>query len=547
MAEDKVQQSRVIRIGDMLVSAGAITGEQLRIALDAQRRTGGARLGQVLVALGYLTENDLAQTVARVARLEFNAGPLAADPDVSHLVTLDQARRWRTLPVRREDGAVVVACADPFDMLALEDVRLAVGETVLPVVVTERDLEQAIAQAFGTVTPTTEVVRLAEGTIVQLLDDLIARAVREQASDMHVEPMADGVRVRLRVDGVLIEISRLDGSMQAGLLSRVKVLAGLDIADHRAAQDGRAELEVQGHRVDVRISILPTIHGEKAVLRLLDRSQHLQSIEELGMDAHALERYRRMIHRPHGLVLATGPTGSGKTTTLMAALTALNRPERNIITLEDPVEYRIAGVNQVQVGVKLGFADGLRAIVRQDPDIVMVGEIRDAETAELAVRAALTGHLVLTSVHTNSAAATAGRLVDMGVEPFLVASSLSGIVAQRLLRRLCSRCRQARRPTEEETTLFLGLSANDTVYEPGSCAHCRHTGYRGRTGVFEVLPATPAVRELIARRARADELAGVARTQGMQSLLENGVAKVRAGATSLDEVRRAVYTEETET
>lgn len=547
MAEEPARSPRVLRIGDVLVSAGVITEQQLITALNVQRRSGGARLGQVLVALGYLTEVDLAETVARIARLEFRGGPLEVDVNVARLVTPEQARRWQALPIAREEGAVVVACSDPFDVLALEDIRLAVGGTVRPVVVTERDLDRAIQDALGGAPTATERPRVGEGVLVQLLDDLVARAVRDQASDLHLEPTADGVRVRLRVDGVLVEATRLDASVHAGLISRVKVLAELDIAEHRAPQDGRAELDVLGRHIDARISVLPTIHGEKAVLRLLDRSQRLQSVEELGMDADALARFRRMIRRPHGMVLATGPTGSGKTTTLMASLVALNRPDSNIVTLEDPVEYRVPGVNQVQIGVKLGFADGLRAILRQDPDIVMVGEIRDAETAELAVRAALTGHLVLSSVHTNSAAATPGRLMDMGVEPFLVASSLAGVVAQRLLRRLCPRCKQPRRPTDEELALFSALAPDETVYAAVGCAHCRRTGYLGRTGVFEVLSVTAAVRDLIARRARADELAELARAEGMQSLLENGMAKVRAGFTSLDEVRRAVYTEETQT
>ncbi|MCL6596497.1 MAG: GspE/PulE family protein [Firmicutes bacterium] len=516
-------------------------------ALAVQRRMPGRRLGEVLVELGFVAENDLAQVLARQAGTEYQYGSFPVDPAAARRIAREQAEAWRALPIADEGGVLVVAVVDPFDVWALDNVRLATGREVRPVVVTARDFGRAIDRAYGAVGASPAAAARVEDTgVVRLLDDLLARAVAERASDVHVEPQGEeGVRIRLRVDGVLVEATRLPASLHAPLLTRIKILGGMDIAEHRLPQDGRAERAVQGRTVDIRVSVLPTIHGEKAALRLLDKSERLLGLDEIGLEGEGLARYRRMIGRPHGLVLVSGPTGSGKTTTVMAAVAALNRVERNVVTIEDPVEYQLPGLNQVQVNARagLGFAEGLRAILRQDPDVVVVGEIRDPETAEIAVRAALTGHLVLSSIHTNSAASTPGRLLDMGVPPYLVASALIGVVAQRLARRLCPRCRRPLPPDAPARSLAAPVGEHDALYEAVGCAYCSRTGYRGRLGLFEVLAVTPAVQQAIMARARAEELERLAVEEGMQTLAENGLARARQGLTSLDEVRRVAYAE----
>lgn len=563
-----------LRIGDALIASGMITEEQLQAALDIQRRSNGKRLGEVLVSLGYLSDADLAQVTAQQANLEFRYGNFPVDARISRMLSAEQIQRWRALPFGEENGRIVVAFVDSFDLMAMDDVGLALGHEIKPVIVTARDMDRAIDRARHPVDSTSRsgepqgardeglassppsgretaevqtarLVAISEGQVVKLLDDLLARAIRERASDLHIEPQEDRLRVRMRVDGVLQEVQSVEIGMHAPIVSRIKVLANLDIAEHRQPQDGRTEVRVGKHVVDIRISILPTIHGEKAVLRLLDKSHQVQSLQDVGLPEASRQRFLAMIERPYGLVLVAGPTGSGKTTSLMAALSLLNKPDRNIVTVEDPVEYQIPGINQVQVNQRsgVGFANGLRSILRQDPDVVMVGEIRDQETAEIAVRAALTGHLVLSSIHTNSASTTPSRLLDMGVEPYLVGSALVGVMAQRLVRRLCPRCRVEVPLSPADRLLFPMLSPHESVFAPKGCPNCNQTGYTGRIGIFEVLMASEEIRELVSSRARSDTIARTAIDQGMQTLMECGVESVRAGLTSVDEVRRVTQSE----
>lgn len=534
-------EQRPRRLGDVLLAAGLVSAAEIEEALAVQRRT-GQRLGEVLVQLGRLTDVDIAETLGQQLGLPFLYGTLPVDEEVARLVPEATCRRLLAIPLRREGLSVKVAMADPLDMLAMNELSLATRAEVLPVVATPADIRRAINQVFRQRTET----GLAEGDrAIRLVQELIERGVRERASDIHIEPQENELRVRMRVDGMLFEVERLSKAVEAALLTRVKVISNLDIAEHRLPQDGRVEVTVDDRPIDLRVAVMPTIHGEKAVLRLLDRTGGVKRLEEIGLSASDLALVRQMIQRPYGLVLVTGPTGSGKTTTLINALREINSSERNIITIEDPVEYTVPGVNQTQVHPRIGltFADGLRAILRQDPDVVMVGEIRDRETAEIAVRAALTGHLVLSSMHTNSAAATPSRLLDMGVEPFLLASALTGVVAQRLARRLCPRCRRGRPPTAEERLQFQ-LSGEETVFDAVGCPHCNGVGYRGRIGLFEVLVVSPTIRDAILAKAPSRQLYQIAREAGMRPLVEDGVAKAFLGLTSLSEVRRAAFQDE---
>ncbi len=548
------------RFGEVLVEAGVITEAQLRAALEKQRST-GLMLGRILVQEGYITDIDVAQALAEQLELPFfPPGELRPHHRLTRHIGEETARRYKAVPVKEDDQGVLVAMVDPLNVFALDDLSFITGKKCRPAVTTEQALEKALAEVFeaggvsAAAVPTEDsssggyTLGGAEGTpAVKLVDRMIRDAIDERASDIHIEPMQDRMRVRYRIDGVLHDVMSQSLEMHAPCVSRIKIMASMDISERRVPQDGRAEVRYKGRTIDLRISTLPTIFGEKVAIRLLDKSQALTELEELGFEADVLEIYKEMIRRPHGMLLVTGPTGSGKTTTLMATLRRLNRPEVNIITLEDPVEYDIPGVNQVQVNPRAGltFANGLRSIVRQDPNIIMVGEIRDRETADIAVRSALTGHLVLSSLHTNDSAGTVTRLLDMGVEPALLASCLLGCLAQRLVRVLCPRCKEEYELGETSGERFglpfpAGLLR---LYRPVGCAHCNHTGYRGRTGIFELLPVTAEIRQLIIERASAEHIAGEARAQGMRSVAEAGVKKVLAGQTSIEELRRVAFEE----
>ncbi|ACX52817.1 general secretory pathway protein E [Ammonifex degensii KC4] len=549
-------QNRKKRLGERLVEEGLITREQLEEALKIQART-GELLGQVLVRMGAISEEDL----NRVLGISSSATKeLQVSPELLKLVPEDLARSRKVFPLKKEGNRLFLLMANPLDITTIDDLRLWTGLEIEPVKAEEREIRALINRHYGL----PEVERALEelgvsaeeteieealvdrAPIVQLVNSLISGAVDEQASDIHVEPFENEVRVRYRVDGILHEVMRLPRRMAPALVARIKIMANMDIAERRLPQDGRILTRVGGKELDLRVSTFPTIFGEKVVIRLLDKEQ-LKSftLENLGFSPQNLATFKNFLHSSYGMVLLTGPTGSGKTTTLYAALAYLNSVEKNIVTVEDPVEYVLEGINQAQVNVKAGatFATYLRSILRQDPDIIMVGEIRDLETAEIAVQAATTGHLVLSTLHTNDAPGALTRLLDMGVEPFMVASSVLGVVAQRLVRTICPRCREPHEPSEPELA-FLGKERlNGPIYRGRGCDYCRHTGYRGRVAVHEVLRVSPRLQRLVLNKASTEELRRAALQEGMISLKEDAVSKVLQGITSVAEVMRVLYQE----
>lgn len=553
-----IRQSQVsrLRLGDILVSAKLVTRDQLQEALNGQT-AGGGRLGEHLVKMGYLAESDLKRYLAKQLGLAFDPGPeLDLDTATARLVTEDVANRYHVLPLRQDGNALRVAVVDPLNFQALDHVALQTGRQVNPVVVTSATLQRATIRVFGIPESAPEeetgsrVYNLdtpEENTVVRLVNTVSRQAILARASDIHMEPTEDRCRVRYRIDGVLLETTPIPLNLHGSMISRLKVMGGMDIAERRIPQDGQIQASCGGKRYDLRVNTLPTIHGERVAIRILDRNSSLKSIDQLGLPPAMDEIYRNMISRPNGIILITGPTGSGKSTTLMATLSAVNAPDKHIMTIEDPVEYHIAGISQVQVNNKAGltFASGLRSFLRQDPDIIMVGEIRDGETADIAIRAALTGHLVFSTLHTNQAAATVGRLIDMGVEPFLLASSLLGIMAQRLIRLLCKKCRQPYIVADDDPIRYLpGVPQGPlTLYRAKGCGFCEQTGYQGRQAIFELLPVTGAVREQIMKQASAAAILTEARKQGMQTLWETGLAKVLHGDTSIDELQRVAFME----
>jgi type IV pilus assembly protein PilB len=481
------------------------------------------------------------------------------DVSALNLTPAQAARRFNAAPIGFDtDGVLLVAMADPSNVVALDDIKLMTGQEMRPVVASPDDitgligrmsrLDEAVAAAVeeeeeeeqgATVTDIRESAE--DAPTIKLVNSVIAQAVEEGASDIHFEPTGRDMRVRFRVDGVLSESTSIPRRMIAGVISRVKIVGDLDIAERRLPQDGRVGLTVEGHSVDIRIVTMPSIHGEGIVMRLLDKEQALLSLDALGMIGEPRTRFESAFQQAYGAVLATGPTGSGKSTTLYAALNAINSVDKNILTIEDPVEYQLPGVNQVQVNVKSGltFARGLRSMLRADPDVIMVGEIRDAETARIAVESALTGHLVLSTLHTNDAPSAITRLTEMGIEPFLTASALDCVVAQRLVRTLCTHCKR-RVLLSGEALAVAGISAALDVeaYEPVGCGRCGGSGYKGRIGLYEVMPLSEEIRSMVISRSSADEIMKVAVTQGMRRLRDDGFDKVKQGVTSISEVAR---------
>ena len=553
---------RHVRLGQILLEAGVLTQGQLQVALERQRQT-GQRLGQVLLAMGVASQEQLAAALAQQQGLRWvRLAERPPDPACLLMVPEAVARQYQVVPLARQDQTLVLGMVDPLDVLAMDAVRRLTGLDVEPVVVTDDDVRRALAtyptlsQTVDEVIQAVEVTGLpedapdgpgltaSEAPVVRLANLIVLEAIRRRASDIHIEPQERILRVRFRVDGVLQVAMTLPVHLRTALVSRFKIMANMNIAERRAPQDGGVTLAVDGRTIDLRISTVPTVTGEKLVARILDRRAATVGIDQLGMQPPDLCRVAGLLARPHGIVLVTGPTGSGKTTTLYAMVHRLNRPEVNIVTIEDPVEYQLPGIAQVQVNPRAGltFPVGLRAFLRQDPDVIMVGEIRDEETARIAVHAALTGHLVLSTLHTNDAASAVTRLTSMGIEPFLVASSLAGVLAQRLVRVLCEHCR---RPVPGAAD-GAGAPSSTRVYAPApaGCDLCHRTGYRGRVGVFEVMVIDDALRALIVRRAPADALRRTAQAAGMTLLLEDALAKVAAGVTSLAEVRRVLSTDD---
>jgi type IV pilus assembly protein PilB len=550
-------------LGQMLIAAGAIDDGELTAALEEQRQT-GERLGVILERRG-LEQDVIARTVAKQLRLPYLPAPLQPQPNALRLLDGALAARLRVVPLSATDRVVRVAMSDPLDLAALDDLRFRTGRRVEPVVAAPTAIQGALVVAYhaGAVTevltrlPQNDAPKPAAGDVVSpadtadslrraseappivaLVELLLARAVQQRASDIHIEPMRDVLRVRARVDGVMRELMALPAQSRGAVISRIKVMANLDISVKRRPQDGRGAVRVQGRELALRVSTLPTQGGEKVVLRLLDAGNAGQKLAQLDMGEAMHGRFGRLLVRSHGVLLVTGPTGSGKTTTLYAAMAALDRERLNVITLEDPVEYRLPGLTQVQVQRKagLGFAAALRAVLRQDPDVVMLGELRDRETVEIALAAALTGHLVLSTLHTNDAASAPARLYEMGAPPYLVAGGLIGVLAQRLARRLCIHCR-AQHTTSAAELAALGLPAREfRGFAAVGCSRCEGTGFRGRVGIFELLVVTPRLRERIVRRAPAAVIAEIARAEGTVPLAQDAWTKVSAGLTTIGEV-----------
>ena len=547
-------------LGGLLRERGLLTDEQLEAAIARQRKT-GRRLGHVLVELGFVTPEAVLEALSQQLGVKTaRVNGYTVDPDAVKALPEKVARRHTACPLQKVGSTLVVALASPKDLVALDDLRFASGCEVQTVLALEEEILSAINRyycdewlpaaseedAAGTVVLDSPAAQLltrdeaAERSAVAMLERVIARAAADGASDVHFEPAADALRIRFRVDGTFREVAVLAKELTPAVIARVKVLSGMDIAEHRLPQDGRFSAVIGEHRrLDLRSSTYPTVHGEKAVLRLLDSAGLRLQFDSMGLGGHALTTLRDLIHRPEGMVLITGPTGSGKTSTLYAALTELVATGKNIVTIEDPVEYSLPGVNQGQTNDKAGFtfAKGLRAILRQDPDVIMVGEIRDLPTLETATEASLTGHLVLSTLHTNSAVATVTRLLEMGLEPYLLASSVLGILAQRLVRRICSTCR-----TEVATPSALRPLFRDgeprSFFRGAGCPDCRGTGFRGRIGIFEVLSVTEPIRALVLERAPDTRLLETARREGMTSLREECLALVSRGETTLEEVLR---------
>ncbi len=564
-----------LRLGDILIRERLITEAQLREAVNFQKTT-GKRLGEALVTLKFVTTIQVAEALSHQLQLPFyrlSQGELtqANDPQLKRLIPDELIRKHLVLPIRREQNTLTVAFADPLDLLLIDTLKKMSGYSIHPVIATASDLVQAIEATYGkrsllkeAVAGTYEWSKAGEGSslepmevlapeeeaesvedlaakagdtqVIRLVDLLIMEAVNSRASDIHIEPYPQRISIRIRIDGILYPMDPPAPHLMPAIISRLKILAKMDIAEKRLPQDGGFSVRLGDKPIDIRVSTVPLIYGEKIVLRLLDKATLIFNFKELGMEGKALEEVERGLTTPQGLVFLTGPTGSGKSTTLYAAMNRLKSPAQNILSIEDPVEYKIEGINQVQAKPSIGltFAAGLRAFLRQDPDIIMVGEVRDLETAEICVRAALTGHLVLSTLHTNDAPSAITRLIDLGIEPFLLSPSLVLVIAQRLVRNLCPECKEPMEPSpsvRERAHLPSG-----TYYKPKGCASCRKIGYRGRVGIFEVILVDDSLRDLITQRAPAQKMKEFAKSHGMKTLLESGLSKAASGVTSLDEV-----------
>ncbi len=555
-------------LGEVLVESGLITEAQLGDAMELQKQS-KERLGRVLIGMGVGTEKDIAKAIARQLGLEF----VDLDdvvPDEQALLVLPEhlARRYQLIPLGVDNGKLRLGMVDPLDVVAIDDVRRQLRQEIAPVVISHdgflRVLNQYPALDDGVMAMISEIKTDAseemgleslrklvdEAPVVRLVNVIILQAVRQRASDIHIEPQETRVRVRYRIDGTLYNVMTPPRHIHAAIISRIKIMADMDIAERRLPQDGRIQLKVEHREIDLRVSTIPTVFGEKVVMRILDKSQTVVGVEKIGLLADNRQRFEAMLTKPYGIILLTGPTGSGKTTTLYTILNKLNSTESNIITIEDPVEYQLAGINQVMVNPKAGltFANGLRSFLRQDPDIIMVGEIRDEETARIAIHAALTGHLVLSTLHTNDAPGAVTRLVDMGIEPFLVASSLIGVIAQRLIRILCEKCKQVYTPPVEVLQrLGASMLAGDSqvpIYRPVGCEFCTKIGYKGRSGIFEIMTIDDAIRTLITKQASIAEIKDQAIKAGMWTLAEDGLEKVILGTTSPEEVLDVVFVNE---
>lgn len=562
-----------VRLGDLLVQKGIITEEQLSEALKQQKEK-KLMLGEMIVSMGFASQSQINDVLCEHLNIDF-VDMREEEPDPQVLSLLDESimRKYTLVPLRHDNnnaGALQVAMADPMNILAMDDINIITGMQVVPILANAQDINAFLDKAFGQqqAQNIVELYKREQGDnnkeaekennarreeienapIVVLINNIIEQAVRQRASDIHIEPMEKTVRVRYRIDGNLKEIMKYDNALLGAITTRLKIMSGMDISEKRKPQDGRITTTVDRREYDIRVSNLPTVYGEKVVMRIASKEGFNVDISKLGLTERDRKVFQDILRNPHGIILVTGPTGSGKSTTLYTALSELNTEDVNIITVEDPVEANIDGINQVQVNTKanLTFASALRSILRQDPDIIMIGEIRDSETAEIAVRASITGHLVVSTLHTNSTASSVARLEDMGVESYLIADSMVGIIAQRLVRRLCE-CKKPKEATVEEKQL-LGVDTDKscTIYEPCGCKLCNNTGYYGRMGIYEIMKISPAIKRLIFKNADAEDIKNQAVKEGMNTLKMAAANGVKEGITSIAEMIKATYEAEEE-
>ncbi len=551
------------KLGDILIESGILTQEQLEKALEQHQIT-GHKLGDTIVEMGFVSDVELMKALEYQCRIPYiDMSGLDIDPSAPGLISEENAKKYCAIPVGYENGQLVVVMNDPLDFIIIDEIRYLTGRDLMPKMSTRRQIMAAIDSSYGKenaqkaaqelekefdideMVKITEQItdEVANAPVVKLVNSIIEHAIKINASDIHIEPTEGKMRVRLRQDGILQEVMRAPKNAHGAVITRIKIIGGMDIAEKRIPQDGRVETIIANKPIDLRLSVLPTVNGEKVVIRILGRSDVMLSRDLLGLSESNEVMFDKIIKSPHGIILVSGPTGSGKTTTLYTILKDLNQPTTNIVTVEDPVEYRMEGINQVQVNVRAGmtFSSGLRSILRQDPDIILIGEIRDGETAEIAIRASITGHLVLSTIHTNDSASTVTRLVDMGVDPYLVSSAVVGIISQRLVRKICPRCKESYKPSHSEA-MQLKMKEQKPVFRGAGCPECNYSGYKGRTAIHEILVVTKEIRELIDRRASDEQIKTVAIRQGMTTLMDTCIKLVLDGVTTTAEMMKVTYT-----
>ena len=533
-----MQQNQRKKIGDLLKEAGIITEVQILEALDQKRKN--QKLGDALVEQGYITEKQLLSVLEIQLNLEsISLYQYPIDDRLVDLLPKDRARKNLALPIKLEGSKLTVAMNDPLDFYAIQEIESTTGYTLVPAIATKDDILQTINRLYDGVDMGLDTESTDDAPAVRIFDQLIETGVAMYASDIHLDPHENNITVRYRVDGVLRNDRTIPKSLMNSLIARIKIISGLDITESRLPQDGRISIDVNDKKVNFRISTLPTVHGEKVVLRILDMSNISSKVSQIGLQADTLKQYEELIREPSGLILITGPTGSGKSSTLYSSINELNSPDVNIVTVEDPVEYQLEGINQVQVNsaINLSFAAGLRSILRQDPNIIMVGEIRDTETAEISIRSALTGHLVFSTLHTNGAIEAVPRLFDMGIEPYLVVSSVKGVMAQRLVKTICKDCAETRKASSIEKEVFQRRNMEiEEVTVGQGCDACRHTGYRGRMAIHELIVITDDIRNMMMNHARTSEIKDHLREKGVRFLIDDGLEKVKQGRTTIEEI-----------